>query len=92
MTIENPMTTEQILRDISGMRDSVWAIQDAMSNEVTKDLYRVVERNVGHLNIIMNNPEITGFGEDLSDIVESIQIGEEYLLNNSYILSSTPTE
>lgn len=86
------MTVNQNIRDIRAMRDSVWAIQDAMSKDISKYTYYCVERNVVHLNLMMNSPEITGSGEDLSDIIDSIQLGEEFLLNNSYILSSNPTE
>lgn len=86
------MTPEQISKHISAMRDSVWVIQEQIPQDLSKGLYLSVQRNVEHLNIMMNDPEISESGEDLSDVVESIRIGEEFLLNNSYILSSNPTE
>jgi hypothetical protein len=73
------MTEEELLSTIKSMRDSVWAINDGISQEYSEEVYDCIQRNVGHLNIMMSNSEISESGQDLSDIIESITIGQQYL-------------
>jgi hypothetical protein len=77
------MTEEELSSTIKSMRDSVWAINDGISQEYSEEVYNYIQRNVGHLNIMMSNPEISESGQDLSDIIESITIGQQYLDDHS---------
>jgi hypothetical protein len=83
------MTIEEVIKS---MRDSVWAIDDAMSKQLREETYKCVERNVGHLSNLVSNPEISGYSGDISDIYNAISNGNKFLEDNSYILSSNPTE
>jgi predicted nucleic acid-binding Zn-ribbon protein len=73
-------TPEQINRTITSARDSVWVINNELeklgdsliaSNEAKGN----IERNVGHLEHIMADEEITGSGQDLSDLTKAIADG-----------------
>lgn len=81
---QEQMTQEQILGTIRAARDSVWVINDqlsklaagtAMNDEIKGNL----ERNVGHLKLVVANPQISGSGEDISDLNTAITNGEAAL-------------
>jgi hypothetical protein len=76
--INEPSTPEQIAGAISAMRDSVWAITDAMEKTPSEETLGTVGRNVAHLELMMGKEEITGFGEDLSDVTEAIAAGRAF--------------
>jgi hypothetical protein len=73
-----PPTPEQIAGSISAMRDSVWAITDAIEKTPTKQTLGTIGRNVGHLELQMSNEHISGSGEDLSDITNAIAAGKAF--------------
>lgn len=77
---------EKIAGAISAMRDSVWAINDAMSKEPSVETLGVVGRNVGHLELQMSNEDITGFGEDLSDVTAAITAGQAFYEEHKALL------
>lgn len=84
---DNELPLEQrIAAAISAMRDSVWAIDDAMSKEPSVETLGVVGRNVGHLELQMSNENITGFGEDLSDVTAAIAAGQSFYEEHKALL------
>jgi hypothetical protein len=81
---ENTLTQEQILDTIRAARDSVWVISDSLAKlasgaELTADIRGNIERNVSHLKLIVANPEISGSGQDISDLHTAITNGEAAL-------------
>lgn len=80
-----PMTQEQILGTIRAARDSVWVITDSLeklaanNNNLTNELKGNIERNVGHLKLVVSNPEIANSGENISDLNQAIADGEAVL-------------
>ena len=73
-------TAEQIVKTISAARDSVWAIgNEILKENITKEHVETVQRNVSHLEIVMSNEYVTGSGEDLSDLTDAIQDGNEFV-------------
>jgi hypothetical protein len=76
--INEPSSPEQIAGAISAMRDSVWAINDAIEKTPSKETLGTVGRNVGHLELMMSKEEITGVGEDLSDVIAAITDGKAF--------------
>lgn len=79
--MEKKIPTEKEIRGtISAARDSVWVINEELSKEnIKKENVQTVQRNVGHLEIVMSNEHITSFGEDLSDITNAISIGTAFI-------------
>ena len=84
---ERVPTTQEIAQTISAARDSVWVINEEISKEnITKEIVQTVQRNVGHLELVMSNEYVTGSGEDLSDLTDAIQDGNEFVaLHNSLL-------
>ena len=82
---QEQMTQEQILGTIRAARDSVWVISDSLgklannNNVMTDELKGNLERNVGHLKLVVANPEISGSGEDITDLNAAITNGEAAL-------------
>jgi len=72
---------------ISAMRDSVWVISDEMTKPPTKETIQTIGRNVAHLELMMSKEEITTFGEDLSDVTESITLGKAFIEQHSELLT-----
>jgi hypothetical protein len=77
---------EQIAQTISAMRDSVFVINSKIQERPTKRSVKVVQRNVGHLELQMTNQYVIGFGDDLSDITGAIIAGNQFLVANSSLL------
>lgn len=80
-------TAQEILQTISAARDSVWVIGDEISKEnITKQNVETVQRNVGHLGIVMSSEHVIGSGEDLSDLTTAIENGNAFVaLHNSLL-------
>jgi len=77
-------TQEQILRTITAARDSVWVIEDTIAKldggkTPSKELKSNIERNVGHLKLVVSDEEIVNSGEDISDLQSAITTGEAKL-------------
>lgn len=85
--LNEPSSPERIAGAISAMRDSVWAITDAMSKTPSKQTIQTIQRNVGHLELQMSNADITGSGEDLSDIEEAIVDGKAFEEEHKAVLT-----
>jgi ribonucleotide monophosphatase NagD (HAD superfamily) len=81
-------TEQEIAQTISAARDSVWVINDEILKEdITKQHVETVQRNVSHLELVMSNEYVTGSGEDLSDLTDAIQDGNEFVtLHNSLLV------
>lgn len=82
---QEQMTQEQILGTIRAARDSVWVIGDSLEKlasnggTMTDELKGNLERNVGHLKLVVANPEIANSGEDITDLNAAITNGEAAL-------------
>jgi hypothetical protein len=81
---ETAMTVEQIEGTIRAARDSVWVVTDSLEKlangaELSNELRGNIERNVGHLKLVVANPEISGSGQDISDLHAAITNGEAAL-------------
>jgi hypothetical protein len=79
-----PRTQEEILQTIKAARDSVWVIEDTIQKledgqRATEELYGNIERNVAHLKLVVADQEISGSGEDISDLEGAILTGEAKL-------------
>jgi hypothetical protein len=82
-----PRTIEEIRGTISAARDSVWVVSDeieklATRGQLTNEGRGNIERNVGHLKIVVASTEITESGEDITDLHSAIAAGEQALENN----------
>lgn len=78
---------QDIQTTIRAARDSVWVINDEIqkmqaSGTLTTEQRNTIQRNVDHLHIVNSDPEITGSGEDISDLVSAITLGETTIANN----------
>ena len=74
-------TIEQIKSIIKTAKDSVWVINDEIQKKTQRgsltDEGKVsIQRNVDHLVIVMADTEITGSGEDVSELVAAITAGK----------------
>lgn len=81
---ETAMTQEQIEGTIRAARDSVWVVTDTLEKlaggaELSNELRGNIERNVGHLKLVVANPEIANSGQDISDLHAAITDGEAAL-------------
>lgn len=85
---ENIPTEQEIIGAISAMRDSVWVVNSETEKDpVTKEIVEAVQRNVGHLELMMSKEHITSFDDDLSDVEDAIQLGKDFILENESLLS-----
>jgi hypothetical protein len=83
-------TQEQILQTITVAKDSVWVIEDAIEKldggeTPSKDLKSNIDRNVGHLKLVVTDQEIVDSGEDISDLESAIITGEAKLAENIWL-------
>lgn len=74
-------TIEQIKSIIKTAKDSVWVINDEIQKKtqrgsLTDEGKGIIQRNVDHLVIVMADTEITGSGEDVSELVAAITAGK----------------
>lgn len=81
-----PEQTEQesVNNIVHAARDSVWVINDELQKmsdrgELTADGRGNIERNVGHLEIVMADPRVVELGGDLSDLTAAITNGKAAL-------------
>jgi len=77
-------TPEQIAATIRAARDSVWVVNEQLAKlaggETMNDQIKGnIQRNVDHLKLIMADSEVTGSGDDLSDLSAAITAGEAAL-------------
>lgn len=80
-------TPEQIVRTITAARDSVWVINNTLeklTNGATPNqgLRGDIDRNVGHLKIVTTSENVVNSGNDISDLLAAITVGEAKLAEN----------
>jgi DNA/RNA endonuclease YhcR with UshA esterase domain len=84
MNDKEALTIEEIRATIKAARDSVWVIDETL-DQLTKgriannERKGNLERNVGHLKIIVADQEIIDSGEDIQDLHDAIAVGEAKL-------------
>ena len=73
-------TPEQVAQQISAMHDSVWVITSELQKPSLAESDRgSIERNVGHLELMMDKTYITESGSDLSAVTAAIAAGKSAL-------------
>ena len=87
-----PMTLEEIQARIIVARDSVWVITDTIEKLkngqiASLELKIDIQRNIEHLKNITTIKEIVDSGEDISDLLYAIEVGENKLAEDIW-----PTE
>ena len=92
MDDNTPRTIEQIRGTIKAARDSVWVIEDTLDQlskgkTPTNERKSNIDRNVGHLKIVVADQEIIDSGEDIADLHAAIATGEAKLAESIW-----PTE
>jgi hypothetical protein len=80
-----PKTLAQIQGTIRSARDSVWVITDEIEKltagaSPNKNNKGNIERNVGHLKLVVADTEIVNSGEDIADLIAAIATGEAKLV------------
>ena len=88
--MEEQPTLEEIQQTIRAARDSVWVIEDTIEkinngSIPNEDRKSDIERNVGHLKIITSRDYIVNSGEDISDLLAGITLGEDFLANTTWV-------
>ncbi len=84
---DKPRTLEQIQGTIKAARDSVWVIEDTLQkladgDTPNKELKGNLERNVGHLKLVVGSADVVASGENISDLNTAITAGEAKLAQN----------
>ena len=79
-----PRTPEQILRTVTAARDSVTVINQVLSglasgNSPSLEYKRNLERNVGHLKLVVADPEVVNSGNNIDDLNAAIVAGDAKL-------------
>ena len=69
--------TPEVLHTIRAARDSVWVIEDSLAKiaageTLSDELRGNIDRNVEHLKLVVGNPDVSGSGEDISDLHNAI--------------------
>ena len=77
-------TLEEIQGTIRAARDSVWVVNDTLAKLAegvtpNNELKGNLERNVGHLKLVVADPEIIASNEDIADLHTAIVVGEAKL-------------
>ena len=77
-------TLEEIQGTIRAARDSVWVVNDTLAKLAegatpNNELKGNLERNVGHLKLVVADPEIIASNEDIADLHTAIAVGEAKL-------------
>jgi hypothetical protein len=88
--METPRTIEQIRGTIRSARDSVWVITDELEKlnaggTPNKNAKGNIDRNVSHLKLIVADQEIIDSDEDISDLIEAIEVGEAKLAEDIWL-------
>jgi hypothetical protein len=84
---DQPRTLEQIQGTIRAARDSVWVIQDTLTKlsdgaAPSKDLKGNLDRNIGHLELVVASQDVVESGENIADLHEAIAAGKAKLAEN----------
>ena len=87
-------TLEEIQATIRAARDSVWVINDTIAKIAdgatpSNELKGNIERNVGHLKLVVADPEVVTSNEDISDLHAAITAGEAKLAEDIWPAQSS---
>ena len=90
MEEKQPRTLEEIQGTIRAARDSVWVIDDSIQKladgqPANKELKGNIERNVGHLKIVLSDQELLDSGEDIADLQQAVTVGEAKLAEDIWL-------
>jgi hypothetical protein len=83
--LEQKLTPQQrVDGTVRAARDSVWVITNELQKKaetgvLTEEGRGNIERNVGHLEIVMADPQVVELGGDLSDLTDAITEGKAAL-------------
>lgn len=69
---------------VRAARDSVWVVNEQLQKladgaQPSEEIKGNIERNVGHLELVVANPEVVEFGGDISDLHAAIADGKAKL-------------
>lgn len=88
--LEENLTPEQqqerVDQTVKAARDSVWVISDeiqkkaARNGVLTEEGKGNLERNVAHLELVVQDPKVVELGGDLSDLTTAITDGKAALV------------
>lgn len=75
------LTAEQkVQRQISAMGDSAWLINKLIAEDVhTNEIHDTIDRNVRHLEIMLEKPEIQNSGSSLTAFNTAITDGKAFI-------------
>jgi len=91
--MENARTLKEIQRDIIAARDSIIVINEEIFNldngiQPSLEIRGELDRNVGHLKIIVAMQDVIDSGEDITDLHAAILIGEAKLAEDIWSAST----
>ena len=84
-----PKTLAQIQGTIRAARDSVHVVTEQIEKLVAgatpnKEIKGNLERNVGHLKLIVSDTEVVSSGEDIADLQAAITAGDAKLASETW--------
>jgi hypothetical protein len=84
-----PKTLAQIQATIRAARDSVYVITEqieklAAGETPNKNIKGNLERNVGHLKLVVSDNEIANSGENIADLQAAITAGDAKLASETW--------
>lgn len=82
-----PKTQEEVTQMIKAARDSVWVIEDTIAQlqsgqAANNERKGAIERNVGHLNIVVSDKDVKASGQNIADLNAAIAAGKAKLAEN----------
>lgn len=73
------LSEEDIQKQISAMGDSIWLINKLINEpNYSKETYDIIERNVHHLEIMLEQAHIQNSGSDLKPFKKAITDGKVF--------------
>lgn len=90
MIDREPKTIKQIRRTITAARDSVSVVTETLEQlaegkTANRERKGNIERNVGHLKLVVADQEIIESGENIADLQAAIITGEAKLAENIWV-------
>ena len=81
MPIQSELTEEQkTQRQINAMGDSVWLINKLIGEAAhSQEIHDTIDRNVRHLEIMLEKEHIQNSGSDLSSFETAITDGKDFI-------------
>lgn len=87
---DTPKTQEEVAQMIKAARDSVWVIEDTLAQlqagkTANNQRKGDIERNVGHLGVVVADKDVMSSGQDISDLNAAIAMGNAKLAENIWL-------